>query len=181
MFGKVAVEPGQGGGGVFGREALGLEQDAEITEAAGLGKVSEVSAPGAVIIGRRSESIPQGIGRQAVGTSRQGDPTAAAFAERWCVAAEGLQAEALEEPALGHVADGGQAGGLASHLGGGEIDLGGDVLASDVVQRRIGLAVGAVGYEGSVGAQRRVVEVAGGAAVVDGQRESRFEERGGGI
>ena len=51
-----------------------------------------------------------------------------------CVAADGLEAEALQEPSLGDAADGGQAGYFAEPLKGGKIDLGGDVLASHVVQ-----------------------------------------------
>ena len=38
----------------------------------------------------------------------------------------------------------------------------------------------AVGYEGSVGPQRRIVEVGGGAPVVDGEDETGIERRGSG-
>ena len=177
--GGFAIEPGQGCGGAFGGEAPGLEQDAEVAEAPGLGQVGQVGVPSTAVVGFSFDVVRQSIGRKAVGANGQCDPAAASLVWRGRVATDGLEAEALEEQTLWDVTDGGQTGGLAGAPDGCEIDLCGDVLTADVVEWGVGLPVVAVGHEGACGSECGIVEVGGGAAVVDGEDEAGIEQRGG--
>ena len=185
-------------------DGFGLHQHPEIAEAAGHCEVGQRSEPCPAIVGRcgertrderirdertrderisderiRGEPSREVVRQFTVRPDREGLPARRSVKPsvngRRAGTPDGLQAQLLQQPTLGHVADGGQTGLLSRPLYRRKIDLGGNVLPAGIHQRRVGLSVIAVGNEGAVAALVRVVQVAGGAPVVDGQREARLQ------
>ena len=134
MLGRLSLQPGQSGGSRAISNAFALQQRSKVAQAAGSSQVSQSSEPGSSVVAVAGDVIGQGGRWQSVGAGRQGQPSAGVGPGRRAVAPDGLQAQALQQPVLGNVADGGKVGAAAGSLHGGEIHLGGDVLPADIVQ-----------------------------------------------
>ncbi len=168
-----------------------MHQHPKITEAAGSREVGQCREPCPAIVGRCGERTGgKRIGGERTGKEvrqftvrpdREGLPARRSVNGRWAGTPDGLQTQLLQQPALGHVADGGQTGLFSRPLYSREIDLGGNVLPAGIHQRRVGLSVIAVGNEGAVAALVRVVQVAGSAPVIDGEREARLQRERYGV
>src|SRR6187397_674254 len=92
-----------------------------------------------------------------------------------------LGAEADKELGLGRRAEMGETGGARSGLDRGDVDVGGEVLATDVGVRVVKDAMAEVGAERAIAAPNRVVEVGCRVAVVDEEQDASLEPGGGGV